>query len=208
MSSELPVLTWFFGLKKTIETNFFDTRVYFMTEQDDVVLVQQTLAGNLKAFEVVVDRYQKTVYNLAVNMVHDADDAEDIAQAVFLKAFEHLRSYNAEYRFFSWLYRIAMNESLNFLRQRRPFGRMEEAKESDALSEEVEASEIVREVNDALTELSVEQRAVVVLKHLEGFSYVEIGQILNITEKKVKSRLFSARQVLRNILVKKGMGIL
>jgi RNA polymerase sigma-70 factor (ECF subfamily) len=179
-----------------------------MTEQDDVALVQQTLAGNLKAFEVVVDRYQKTVYNLAVNMVHDADDAEDIAQAVFVKAFEHLRSYNPKYRFFSWLYRIAMNESLNFLRQRRPFGRMEEAKESDALSEEVETSEIVREVNDALTELSVEQRAVVVLKHLEGFSYVEIGQILNITEKKVKSRLFSARQVLRIILVKKGMGIL
>jgi RNA polymerase sigma-70 factor, ECF subfamily len=206
MSSESPVLILFSASKRTSKTNFFSAGVYFMTEQDDVLFVQQTLAGNLRAFEAIVDRYQKTIYNLALKMVHDADDAEDVAQVVFLKAYEHLRSYNPKYRFFSWLYRIAMNESLNFLRQRKPFERMEEVKESEALVEEIESSELVKQVDDALMELNVEQRAVVVLKHLEGFSYVEIGQILSISEKKVKSRLFSARQVLRDVFVKKGMG--
>jgi hypothetical protein len=94
MSSESPVLILFSASKRTSKTNFFSAGVYFMTEQDDVLFVQQTLAGNLRAFEAIVDRYQKTIYNLALKMVHDADDAEDVAQVVFLKAYEHLRSYN------------------------------------------------------------------------------------------------------------------
>jgi RNA polymerase sigma-70 factor (ECF subfamily) len=193
-------------LRTISRTNFFRFRRVFMAEQDDAAFVQQTLAGNLKAYAQIVDRYQDLIYNLALKMVHDADDAEDVAQVVFVKAFERLGTYDPKYRFFSWLYRIAMNESLNFLRQRKPFQRFDEVRGAEEPKEEPEDLDGGSEVERALRELSEDQRAVVVLKHLEGFSYAEIGQILNISEKKVKSRLFSARQILREVLVKKGMG--
>jgi RNA polymerase sigma-70 factor (ECF subfamily) len=199
-------LTSFSRLRKPAETNFCDVLVYFMREQDDSEFVQQALEGKLESFEVLVERYQKTVYNLALRMVHDSDDAEDIAQTVFLKAFEHLRSYNSRYRFFSWLYRIAMNEALNVIRQKRKFTGLDQVREHAGPGEEFEAAELSRQVQDALMELAVEQRAVVVLRHYEGFSYTEIAQILSISEKKVKSRLFSARQILRDLLERKGLG--
>jgi RNA polymerase sigma-70 factor (ECF subfamily) len=177
-----------------------------MVELEDSALVQQTLEGNMRAFEVIVDRYQKPVFNIALRMLRDADDAEDVAQVAFLKAYENLRLYKPGFKFFSWLYRIAMNESLNFLRQRRPFERMEDVREAAALADEVETAEVAQQIEQALMRLTADQRAVVVLKHFEGFSYLEIGQILDISEKKVKSRLFAARQVLRGVLVKKGFG--
>lgn len=177
-----------------------------MREQDDTALVQQTLAGNLKAFEVLVERYQKTIFNLALRMVHDADDAEDVAQVVLVKAYEHLPSYNPTYKFFSWLYRIAMNESLNFLRQKRPFERMEDVGEASGIESSLDSLDIARLVGDAMTFLTHDQRAVITLRHTEGLSYLEIAQILRISEKKVKSRLFSARQILRDLLVKRGVG--
>ncbi|MGA9118117.1 MAG: RNA polymerase sigma factor [Bacteroidota bacterium] len=178
-----------------------------MVELDDSTLVQQTLAGNLKGFERLVERYQKAVFNLAVRMVHDPDEAADVTQGAFVKAFEHLQSYDERYKFFSWLYRIAMNEALSYLRQRKQLVNVEEAGDIPAESnDELEAEEIAQKMEMALQALSDDQRSVVVLKHIEGLSYIEIARILSISEKKVKSRLFSARVVLRGALIKSGMG--
>jgi RNA polymerase sigma-70 factor, ECF subfamily len=178
-----------------------------MAEQDDAAVVQQTLAGNLRAYEAIVSRYQDAIYSLALRMVHDPDDAEDVSQTVFVKAFERLGTYDPNYRFFSWLYRIAMNESLNFLRQRKPYQRFGEMGRGEDVPSDPPVADEAKELEAALRELTDDHRSVIVLKHLEGFSYVEIGRMLNITEKKVKSRLFSARQALRDVLVKKGVGI-
>jgi RNA polymerase sigma-70 factor (ECF subfamily) len=178
-----------------------------MTELDDSTLVQQTIAGNLKAFEELVERYQKPVFNLALRMVRDPDEAEDIAQAAFLKAFEHVHTYDDRFKFFSWLYRIAMNEALSSLRQRKAFVKVEEAAHLQMEPESgMEAAERATTIEKALQELTEDQRAVVVLKHIEGFSYNEIARILAISEKKVKSRLFSARVALRRILLHSGIG--
>ncbi len=178
-----------------------------MIETDDGALVQQTIAGNLKAFEKLVDRYQKPVFNLALRMVRDQDEAADVTQNAFLKAFENLQSYDQRFKFFSWLYRITMNESLSFLRHRKQLVSVEEVGQLPAEEDEsMEARESAGNVQKALEALTDEQRAVVVLKHIEGFSYFEIARMLSITEKKVKSRLFSARQLMRIALYKNGVG--
>ena len=179
-----------------------------MIHDEDQGLVRQTLAGDGSAFERIVEKYQKTVFNVALRMTRETKDAEDIAQEVFLKAYERLESYKPEYRFFSWLYRIALNESLNSLDQKKRFEGLDEEMATDGPDpdEVAEANERSRKIADAIMELKVDYRAVVVLKHFEGLSYEEIAQILEISEKKVKSRLFTAREVLRDILLKRGLG--
>lgn len=179
-----------------------------MIHDEDLDLVRQFLAGDRSAFERIVEKYQKTVFNVALRMTHEAREAEDIAQEVFLKVYERLKSFNPEYRFFSWLYRITVNESLNTLDRQKRYQELDEEMAADGpdLDEIAEANERGRRIADALMDLKVDQRAVVVLKHFEGLSYEEIAQVLEISEKKVKSRLFTARQVLRDILLKRGIG--
>jgi RNA polymerase sigma-70 factor, ECF subfamily len=179
-----------------------------MVHDEDLDLVRQFLTGDRSAFERIVEKHQKTVFNVALRMTHEPKEAEDIAQDVFLKVYERLKSFNPEYRFFSWLYRITVNESLNSVDQKKRCQELDEemAASGPDLDEITEANERSRKIADAMMELNVDHRAVVVLKHFEGLSYEEIAQILEISEKKVKSRLFTARQVLRDILVKRGFG--
>ena len=95
------------------------------TDAEDRDLVRRTLTGENRAFGFLVDRYQKPVFNVALRISHNPTDAEDIAQTVFMKAFRKLESFDDEQRFFSWLYRIAINESINFSRRRRDHDELE-----------------------------------------------------------------------------------
>lgn len=178
-----------------------------MQEPHDKDLVKRCLKGDQKAFEILLDRYQKPIYNVALRMVNDVDDAADLTQTVFIKAYENLRSYNDRYKFFSWLYRIAVNTSLNFLEQkkRRDLLGDRDIPQEPGVEAELEASERVQKLEDAILELRPEYRIVIVLRHFHDLSYEEMSQILDIPEKKVKSRLFSARQMLREILLKAGL---
>jgi len=90
-----------------------------MVEQTDAELIVRCLNGSREAFGVLVDRYQRIVFNLALRMVRSYDDAEEIAQTVFVKAFEKIASFNPEHRFFSWIYRMTINESINHLKRAR-----------------------------------------------------------------------------------------
>jgi len=176
-----------------------------MTGPEDTELVQRTLSGDRDAFGVLVERYQKPLFNLAYGILDDADEAEEVAQAAFVKAFENLVSYDRQRKFFSWLYRIALNEALTAAGRRRRFSRIEEDVADDgggAPSEDRAEQEGL--LRAAVNELKPDHRVVIVMKHLQGLSYTEIGQILNTPEKTVKSRLFSARLALRRVLEKKG----
>jgi len=180
-----------------------------MSEQVDEELVRQSQEGNREAFGRLVEKYQKTVFNIALRMLHDVADAEDVSQVAFVRAFQKLNTFNPKYKFFSWLYRITVNEALNSLKQKKQHEAYDdespgEPAEREAVEEEKE--EIERKLQDGLMELKVDHRAVVILKHLQGLSYAEIAQILEIPEKTVKSRLFTARAILRNILLNKGFG--
>jgi RNA polymerase sigma-70 factor (ECF subfamily) len=178
-----------------------------MKEADDFQVVRRCLGGEVRAFELLVEKYQGVVYNIALRMVKDPEDAEDIAQAAFVKAYERLASYHEKYRFYSWLYRITINEALNFLDRQKRFTRLDERLEDtgQALDTAYEMLERDERLQESLMELKPEYRAIVILKHFEEFSYEEIGTILNIPVNRVRSRLYSARQMLREILVKKGI---
>jgi RNA polymerase sigma-70 factor (ECF subfamily) len=185
----------------------FGNRPVLMKEADDFQVVRQCLGGDTQAFGFLVEKYQGIVYNVALRMVRDAADAEDIAQAAFLKAYEKLGTYNERFRFYSWLYRITVNEALNFLDRQKRFARLDEGAEDPQQVREVEgeARERSERIQEGLLELKPDHRVVLILRHFEELSYEEIGAILDIPIKRVKSRLFSARQVLRAILVKKGL---
>lgn len=138
-------------------------------------------------------------------MARNETDAEEIAQRVFIRAYEKLDRYNPEYKFFSWIYRMTVNESINYLKERRTHESLSEAQVSTMAEPEDEASRDASEaVKAALMELNEEDRSIVIMKHIQGMSYDEIAAILDIPEKTVKSRLYSARQRLKQILIRQG----
>jgi RNA polymerase sigma-70 factor (ECF subfamily) len=178
-----------------------------MLEPDDKDLVRRCLTGDLKAFETILERYQKPVFNVALRLLSNTDDAADVAQSTFVKAYEKLNSYDDRYKFFSWLYRIAVNTSLNFLEQKKRSDLLgdEDVSEGNHLEEELHAAERVEKLEDAILNLPVEYRVVIVLRHFHDLSYEEMGMILDLPDKTVKSRLFTARKMLKDILIKAGL---
>ncbi len=176
-----------------------------MDDDADRELVERWRSGDREAFAALVVRYQRPIYNAAFWIVRKAEDASDVTQTVFLRVAERLDEYDARYKFFSWIYRIAVNESLNLLRRN---GREE------ALDDEMDLpgparddperraadAQLSASVRSALMQISTSDRMVLVLRHFSECSYQEIGQILELDEKTVKSRLYEARQHLRDRL--------
>jgi len=167
-------------------------------DEQDRALVRGYLGGQRDAAGGLVDRYQKRLFNVALRMLGNVQDAEDVTQTVFLNAFLKLRTYDPRYRFFSWVYRMAVNESLNELKRRRRTVTVEDAPDIPAPGSAPDrAAEVEDRVGRALLSLKPDDRAVVVLKHFVSFSYEEIADVLEIPVKTVKSRLFTARERLR-----------
>ena len=171
------------------------------------MLVEACLSGDPAAFGALVDSYEGKLYNVALQITRSRDDAMDVTQTAFVKAFEKLHTFDPSRRFFSWIYRIAINEALNQTRRRSPTTSIElEALLGPDDPEQASSDrEISGLLHQAVGELSPDHRTVVVLKHLQGLSYREIAEILGISENRVKSRLFSARQKLRALLEKRGV---
>lgn len=159
----------------------------------------------MAAATAIVDRYQRRLFNAALRMLGNVQDAEDVTQTVFGNVFVSLPSYNPKYRFFSWVYRMIVNESLNALKRHKRLVGLDDsahvaAPESDAGSM-VDAEE---QVTRALQNLKADDRSVVVMKHISQLSYEEIADVLDIPVKTVKSRLFTARERLRSVLIAQG----
>ncbi|NUM80047.1 sigma-70 family RNA polymerase sigma factor [bacterium] len=178
-----------------------------MNDEEDIQWVRLTLEGHSRAFESIVRKYHKPLYNIAYRMVSDKEDAEDVVQSTFLKAFLKLKTFNIHLKFFSWLYRIAINESLNAIKQKHRHSEIDDnAASPEKLPDEFADDQLALEkFQTALAALSFDLRIVIVLNHFMFMSYQDISQILDIPETTVKSRLFTARQALKNIFSKKGM---
>lgn len=177
-----------------------------MKEEDDPTLVLRCREGDRSAFERLVIRYQKPVFNVALRMLRDRQDAMDVAQTTFLKAFEHLGDYDPGFRFYSWLYRIAINESLNSLALRKPRGELDGHAIDDAPGPDraAEGDQALRAIEEGLMHISPELRTVLVLRHIAQLSYQDMADALGLPEKTVKSRLHSARERLRDELLRYG----
>jgi RNA polymerase sigma-70 factor (ECF subfamily) len=175
-----------------------------MSDADDATLVRRCIEGDDSAFEALLVRYESRIFNASLRMLHNYDDARDVTQTVFVKAFENLKSFDPTHKFFSWIYRIAMNESLNLLDR---MGRREQATDPSGTRQWAAdgdghgAAVASRDLYDALGHLKSEYRSVIVLKHILGCSYRDMSLVLQIPEKTVKSRLFTARELLRKALV-------
>jgi RNA polymerase sigma-70 factor (ECF subfamily) len=167
--------------------------------ESDGELVHRALAGESRAFEALVLRYQGPVYNAAYRVTGHPEDARDVAQTTFLKVAEHLREYDNRYKFFSWIFRIAVNEAINCVGRRRPEDPLDdgvdfEAPDTFSPEAEHERRRLSGRVQQALCAMKPEDRAVITLRHFAECSYQEIGEILGLDDKAVKWRLHDARQ--------------
>jgi RNA polymerase sigma-70 factor (ECF subfamily) len=174
-------------------------------DDTDQELVERWRAGDPEAFTALVVRYQKPIYNAAFWILRRAEDASDITQTVFLRVAQRLDEFDARYKFFSWIYRIAVNESLNLLRRNGREEALDDevdlpGSKSDDPEQRAAAAQLSARIRSALMRMSTSDRMVLTLRHFSECSYREIGQILDLDEKRVKSRLYEARQQLRSML--------
>lgn len=172
-----------------------------MADVGDYDLIKRCLNGDNSAFDLLVKRYERQMYRTAWGIVKNSESAKDITQSGFLKCWRKLDTYNPDFKFYSWLYRIIVNESMNHLRDNKdhsPLSLYHSSKDNPYLK--LLKKEEYRALAKNIGELSTEYRLVIQLRHFEELSYKEIAEVLGIETKTVKSRLYTARIQLREKL--------
>jgi len=175
-------------------------------EQD---LIRQVQEGKPGSFAQLVDQYRTPLHHSISKIVGDADAASDITQQAFVTAYENIDKFDPEYRFFSWVFRIAHNQAMNRLRRRRllcPLGDQDLACTCPAPDALIEQSECCRDVNAALATLRHKYRVVLVLRHYLDLSYEEIARFTGVPTSTVRSRIHTARGLMRDRLLRQGVG--
>ncbi len=189
-----------------------------MTREEESAIIAKVLDGDADAFEPLVTANKNFVYNIALKMLSNPEDAFDVSQEAFVKAYRSLKDFKGDSSFSSWLYRITANMCLDFMRKnkKRRAASIVYLDDDNDLKEfdlpdtrfdpetELERKELGRAINDALTLLPEDQRSILLLRELNGMSYAEISDILNLETGTVKSRLFRARARLAKILRDNG----
>lgn len=181
-------------------------------EKQDLERVRE---GDVEAYNRLVERYQGKIYAIAYNMTGNNEDAKDLVQDIFVKAFRNLKRFKGDSSFYTWIYRIAVNHTINFLkkRNRQHFYSLDDVDQGvendpdyvDLVSNSepfrnAELSELQKKLNEAIQKLSEKHRAVVIMHDIEGLPHEEISKILGCSEGTVRSRLFYARRQLQNFL--------
>jgi RNA polymerase sigma-70 factor (ECF subfamily) len=169
--------------------------------EDEDGLIGRCLDGESAAFAPLVERYHRPLFRVAARLLGDREEARDATQTAFLKAYQALASCDRQRKFFSWIYRILVNECLNTLRARRPMQDLDPSLAAPAdKADAAESAETRTRVRRALLQLTPDQRDVIVLRYFAEMRYDQVAAALGIQEKTVKSRLFSARQRLCELL--------
>jgi RNA polymerase sigma-70 factor (ECF subfamily) len=183
----------------------------------ELELVRRAQAGETKAFDELVGRFRTRIFGMIYNMVHNEQDAWDLAQDSFLKAWKSIARFRGQSSFYTWIYRIVMNVTIDWLRKKQVRGAGAEFDDSIALKEidpasrtvphadalpheRMERAEIRGRIDGAIAQLSPEHRAVVLMKEIEGMQYHEIAESLGCSIGTVMSRLFYARKKLQDLL--------
>jgi len=169
-------------------------------EADDRELVLKARRGNVEAYNLLVSRWEKRVFNYILRLMGDREDALDLTQDTFFKAYQNLEKLDDPSRFAPWLYRIAHNEAYSQLRRNRPDTEELQDRAPDAQGRRLLPMETSLAVQSALNRLTPDQREAVVLKVYEGFKFEEIAEILNCPASTVKSRVYTALDALKDAL--------
>ncbi len=189
-----------------------------MSQLSEKEIIERVLDGDTNAFEELVLRYESTVYNLALRMVSNREDAADMTQEAFIKAYSSLPSFRGDSKFSSWLYRIASNVCLDFLRSksRRPQSSLTAESDDDGdvqleipdpaagPEEQLMKKLSMQSLSEGLKLLPDNQRQILTMRELGGMSYADIGAALSLEEGTVKSRIFRARKKLCTFLLESG----
>ena len=171
-----------------------------MDDRTDPQLVSASLDGSKPAFEELVRRYQDSVFGLAVSMTRNREDAADMAQEAFIRAYSKLEQYNPDYSFRSWILRICANQTKNLFRKRM---RRREVENKHLVQSEVEGDTVdpdFQNLEDALAQLSPKLGMPLRMKYMDGLPYDEIAQVLGIGVSAVKMRVLRAKNQLAEVL--------
>lgn len=181
----------------------------------DWAIVQRVQAGDVSAFDQLIRKYRERVYGVVYNMTSNREDAADLTQDAFIKAFQSIHRFAGQSSFFTWLYRIAVNGTLSHLRKNRlrTFFSFEKIHEEDKAGElisqltdkkggdrELFVKELQEKLNEALQKLSIKHRTVVTLFEIDGLSHEEIAEVMDCSVGTVRSRLHYAKQLLQSEL--------
>jgi RNA polymerase sigma-70 factor (ECF subfamily) len=174
-------------------------------EQSDSEVVRQIRSGDNDAFDELMRRYKRPMVNFVYRMLGNADDADDIAQEVFVRVYQNLDTYRPETKFSTWLFALARNAAIDRLRwrARHPTEPIESAPQLSApagTADEASAREIGEQIAAAVAKLPEDQRTALVLAEYQGLSHAEIAGVMHCSEKSVESRLYRAKQTLRSLL--------
>lgn len=184
-------------------------------EPSDRELVERARGRDMAAYDELIRRYQRKIYQMVYNMTSNREDAEDLTQDVFVKAYSALAHFKGDSSFYTWVYRIAVNRTINYLKKRKRNAALSlddmdlaverdpdyvELRSRESPARDATLSELQKKLNEALQTLSEKHRTVVVLHDIQGLQHDEIGRMLGCSEGTVRSRLFYARQELQKQL--------
>ena len=189
-----------------------------MSPQEELQIIEKVKSGDGNAFEELVLANQHNVYNLALKLTKNEEDAQDVSQEAFFKAYTQLDSYRGESRFSVWMYRLTYNLCIDFLRKKPravmvPLTYQEDDKDEAVIEipdlrnlpeDTVLRNELRKTINESINELAHDFKEILVMREISAMSYSDIAATLSINEGTVKSRLARARKNLINILVSKG----
>jgi RNA polymerase sigma-70 factor (ECF subfamily) len=186
-----------------------------IAQEEDEALVARAQRGDTGAFDVLVERYKQRLYATVYHMTSNHEDANDLVQDTFIKAYKSLRSFKRQSSFYTWIYRIAVNRTINFVKRRKDRGHLS-LNDVDASIEtdpdyvelmshvtprrEVGLNELQEKLNESMQKLSDEHRAVVVMHDVQGMTHADIAKVIHCSEGTVRSRLYYARQQLQGLL--------
>ncbi|TVP80549.1 MAG: sigma-70 family RNA polymerase sigma factor [Puniceicoccaceae bacterium] len=201
---------------QSVSESVFPADESTLSQRDlDWAVVQRVQAGNVGAFDQLVQKYREHIFSIVYNMTSNREDASDLTQETFIKAFQAIGRFRGKSSFFTWIYRIAINTTMTFLkkRNRRRFISYEKIDEEVSNAEIFERltasnrsekgaliSELQEKLNDALQKLSLKHRTVVILHEIEGLEHGEIAEITKTSVGTVRSRLHYAKQQLQSYL--------
>lgn len=183
----------------------------------DLAIVRQVQAGDVSAFDRLILKYRERVFGVVYNLTSNREDAADLTQEAFIRAFQSINRFQGQSSFFTWLYKIAVNNALTHLRKNRlrTFFSLEKIQEEPANAEliaqltdksgadrEAYLRELQEKLNEAMQKLSIKHRTVITLFEIDGLSHSEIAEVMDCSEGTVRSRLHYAKQFLQGELSK------
>jgi len=200
-------------LTKTLGKTLVASPERRLEADSDMEIVRRVQAGDVAAFDALILKYRERVYGIVYNMTSNREDAADLTQDAFIKAFQSIQRFGGQSSFFTWLYRIAINSTLSHMRKSRlrSFFSLETVNSDEPVSREIIAAltdktgvqrdtfvrELQEKLNDAMHKLSIKHRTVVTLFEIDGLSHQEIAEVMNCSVGTVRSRLHYAKQLLQ-----------